>query len=254
VGAVDRTAAYIERRAVPVEGLAGLGDGLDFEGVDAGAGGYDVDDGVDRAYFVEVDLLDVYVVDFGFGGSEEFKGADGGAFDGRGEVSGLNEGADDGQGAAMRVFVGLCVAMAVRLVAGVRVFVGVAGFMKVLGFGLVLVGGLFLLVYDLLVRVGVRLCMGVAVGFRVGVAVGVRMGGCFGWLVAFEDVDFGAGDSAAVYSFDLEGGAEVERGGGVVEDGGVDAGVEDGSEEHVAADAGEAVEVGDAHGASLLSR
>ena len=61
-------------------------------------------------------------------------------------------------------------------------------------------------------------------------------------------MDFGAGDAAAVDLFDLEGGAEVEGGGGVVEDLRVEAGVEEGSEEHVATDAGEAVEVGDAHG------
>jgi hypothetical protein len=254
VGAVDHTAAYIERRAVPVDGLAGLGECLGFESVDAGAGGYDVDDGVDRAYFVEVDLLDVYVVDFGFGGAEEFEGADGGLFDGGGEVCGLDKGADDVQGAAVCVFVGLRVAMAMRFVVSMRVFVRVAGLVEVLGFGLVLVGGLFLLFYHLLVRVGVRLCVRVAVGLRVGLAVGVRKGGCFGQLVAFEDVDFGAGDSAAVYFLDLERGAEVEGGGGFVEDGGVDAGVEEGSEEHVAADAGEAIEVGDAHGASLPSR
>jgi len=64
----------------------------------------------------------------------------------------------------------------------------------------------------------------------------------------FEDVDFGAGDAAAIDFFDLEGGSEVEGGGGVVKDLRVEAGVEEGSEEHVATDAGEAVEVGDAHG------
>ena len=42
--------------------------------VDAGGGGDDVDDGVDRADFVEVDLFDGDVVDFGFGGAEEFEG------------------------------------------------------------------------------------------------------------------------------------------------------------------------------------
>ena len=66
-------------------------------------------------------------------------------------------------------------------------------------------------------------------------------------------MDFGAGDAAAVDLFDLEGGSEVEGGGGVVEDLRVEAGVEEGSEEHVATDAGEAVEVGDAHGA-IVSR
>src|SRR5437899_2777882 len=48
----------------------------------------------------------------------------------------------------------------------------------------------------------------------------------------------------------LTAGARVagQGGGGLVEDGGIEAGVDEGSEEHVAADAGEAVEVGDAHG------
>ena len=40
----------------------------------------------------------------------------------------------------------------------------------------------------------------------------------------------------------------MQGGGGFVEDFGIDSGVDEGSEEHVAADAGEAVEVGDAHG------
>jgi len=64
----------------------------------------------------------------------------------------------------------------------------------------------------------------------------------------FEDVDFGAGDAAAIDFFDREGGSEVEGGGGVVKDLRIEAGVEEGSEEHVTTDAGEAVEVGDAHG------
>ena len=44
------------------------------EGVDAGGGGDDVDDGVDCADFVEVNFFDVDVVDFGFGGSEQLEG------------------------------------------------------------------------------------------------------------------------------------------------------------------------------------
>ena len=71
---------------------------------------------------------------------------------------------------------------------------------------------------------------------------------CFGEVWAFVDVDLGGGDSAAVYFFDLEGCVEVQRGYGFVEDVGVDSGVEEGSEEHVATDAGEAVEVSDTHG------
>jgi hypothetical protein len=142
VGAVDHAAAYVQGGAMPVDGLAGLGEGLGFESVDAGAAGDDVDDGVDCAYFVEVDLVDVDVVNLGFGGSEEFEDADGGPLDGGGEVGGLDEGADYAEGAAVGVRVGLRLVVRMGFVG-----VGVAGFVEVLGFGLVLVGGLFLLFY-----------------------------------------------------------------------------------------------------------
>ena len=70
----------------------------------------------------------------------------------------------------------------------------------------------------------------------------------FGELCAFVDVNFGGGDSAAVDLFYLQAGVEIQGGGGFVENGGIDARVYEGSEEHVTTDAGEAVEVGDAHG------
>ena len=106
--------------------------------------------------------------------------------------------------------------------------VGMAGFVEMLGFGLVVVGFGRALVLE--------------------VVVGVRLGVSFGELAVFEDVDFGAGDAAAVDFFDFEGGSEIESGGGVVKDLRIEASVEEGPEEHVATDAGEAVEVGDAHG------
>ena len=108
---------------------------------------------------------------------------------------------------------------------------GVAGLVEMLGFGLVIVGFGRALVLEVI----------------VGVRFAVGMGG-FGQLAVFEDLDFGAGDAAAVDFFDFEGRAQVEGGGGVVEDLRVEAGVEEGSEEHVTTDAGEAVEVCDAHG------
>ena len=70
----------------------------------------------------------------------------------------------------------------------------------------------------------------------------------FGELCAFVDVNFGGGDSAAVDLFYLQAGVEIQGGGGLVEDGGIEAGVDEGSEEHVTTDAREAVEIGDAHG------
>lgn len=107
------------------------------------------------------------------------------------------------------VFVGVVVTVMV-------VVVGVADFVEVLGFGVVVV-------------------------FVGGLMCG------FGGPAVLEDMDAGGGDSAAVDLLYLETGVEMERGGGVVEDFGVEAGVEESCEEHVAADAGEAVEVGDPH-------
>ena len=114
------------------------------------------------------------------------------------------------------------------MVVFVGMVVGVAGFVLVLGFGVVLVG------------VGLLVVRGVVAG---GSGVG-----CFCEFFAFVDVNFCGGDSAAVDLFYLEGGVEVQGGGGLVEDGGIEAGVDEGTEEHVAADAREAVEIGDAHG------
>jgi len=106
----------------------------------------------------------------------------------------------------------------------VIVLVGVADFVLVLGFGLVLV------------------CVGLLVWVNVIF---------FGGLCAFVDVDLRGGDSAAVDFFDLEGGVEIECSYGFVEGFGIDSRIDEGSEKHVAADAGEAVEVGDAHGIIL---
>ena len=79
MGAVDHAAAYVEGGTEPL---------VDLQRVDACAGGNDVDDCVDRAYFVEVNFFDVDVVDFGFAGSEEFEGVDGEGLDLRGEAGG----------------------------------------------------------------------------------------------------------------------------------------------------------------------
>jgi hypothetical protein len=61
----------------------------------------------------------------------------------------------------------------------------------------------------------------VFVGVWVFVNVFVSMGG-FGEVVAFVDVDFGGGDSAAIDFFDLERSVEVQRGGGFVQNFGID--------------------------------
>ena len=114
------------------------------------------------------------------------------------------------------------------VIMGVRMIVGVAGFVLVLGFGIVLVG-VGLLVVRCVVLEGVD----------------VRF---FREPFAFVDVNLCGGDSAAVHFFYLEAGVEVQGSGGLMEDGGIDTGIDEGSEEHVTADACEAVEIGDTHG------
>ena len=112
---------------MPLDLTSSFNSRLIFYGVDAGGDGDDVDDSVNGADFVEVDFFYGDVVDFGFGGAEEFEGVDGGLFDGGSEGCGVDQVADDGEGAAVGVF------WSVFLI--VRMIVYVAGFVLVLGFG-----------------------------------------------------------------------------------------------------------------------
>jgi hypothetical protein len=105
VGAIDHAAAYVEWGAEPLDRVSSFNSRSIFYGVDAGGGGDDVDDGVDGAYLVEVDILDGDVMDFRFAGAEEFEGVNGGLFDGGGEGGGVDQVADYGEGAAVGVFV-----------------------------------------------------------------------------------------------------------------------------------------------------
>jgi len=140
VGAVDHASADVEGGAEPL---------VDGKGVDACAGGYDVDDGVDCAYFVEVDFFNVDVVDFGFAGTEEFEGLDAEGFDFWDKAGGLDQFADGGEGASVGV--------RVPFFGGVKM----AGFAEMLGFGVVGVGfgGALVLEVVLEVVVGVRLAV-----------------------------------------------------------------------------------------------
>ena len=80
---------------------------------------------------------------------------------------------------------GVIVTMTVVVLVCFFVGVGLAGFVEMLGLGLVGVGFGGALVLE--VVVGVRLAVG------------------FGELSVFEDVDFDAGDAAAINFFDFEG-------------------------------------------------
>ena len=169
----DGAAADVEGRGEPA---------IDAEGFGSGGGADDVDDGVDCADLVEVDLFDGDGMDDGFGLAEKLEGAAGAGFYGVGERGGGDDLEDGGE---------------------------------------VAVGGV---------------CLGV---WGLGVGGWGEFGG--------EDVDFGAGDAAADDFAGLEARADVESGGGLFKEGEGDASVDERAEEHVATDAGEAVEVCDSH-------
>ena len=164
---------------------------------------------------MEVDFFNGDVVDFCFGGAEQFECVNCSLFYWGGGVCRVDQVADDSERAAVGVFV----------IVGVGMFVGMTNFVLVLRFGVVLMG-----VGMLFVRVIVMF---------------------FGKLCAFVDVNLAGGDAAAVNFFDPKGGVEVQGSYGFVEDFGIDSCVDEGPEKHIAADAGEAVEIGDAHGTIL---
>ena len=66
-------------------------------------------------------------------------------------------------------------------------------------------------------------------------------------MTIHEDVDLGAGDAASVDLLHLQACAEVECGGGVVEHLRRDSGIDQGPEEHIARDPGEAVKISNTH-------
>jgi hypothetical protein len=119
-------------------------------------------------------------------------------------------------------------------------------------------------------RIVVRVRMGVDVGMLVGmhsairmrVFVSVRMRVQMRVRVVLaakdfvarhvlnavhDDVDLGGGDSGALDTGDLDFGSEVQFADGVTEEFRGDSGVDEGAEEHIAADAGETIEVSDPH-------
>ena len=99
----------------------------------AGRGGHNVDDGVDCANFVEVDLVYGNVMDAGFGGTEVLEGPYRRLDDRGGKRGGANEFADDGERAAVCVFV--LVRVLVKVIRFFSVGVRDADLMLMLGLG-----------------------------------------------------------------------------------------------------------------------
>jgi hypothetical protein len=131
-------------------------------------------------------LIEWHIVDGGFSGTEELKGAKGEGASLGGQRCVVKDFADGGQGAAV--------------------------------FAIVMA----------MVRVGM-------VVRRVGITI------------ADQDAGFARGDTAAIHGFEAEGCAEIERGGGLLEERGGNTGIDESAEEHVSTQAGEAFEIADAH-------
>ena len=89
--------------------------------------------------------------------------------------------------------------------------------------------------------------VGIVAGLVLVLLFGLASVNLLGEMAVFEDVDLGCGDAAAIDLFDLQRCADVECGGGLLEDFEWDAGVDERAEEHVACDSGEAVDKCDAH-------
>ena len=69
-----------------------------------------------------------------------------------------------------------------------------------------------------------------------------------GILAADQHARLARADAAAIYGIKDEGCAEVERRGGLLQERGRDASVDEGAEQHVSTEPGEAFEIANAHG------
>ena len=92
---------------------------------------------------------------------------------------------------------------------------------------------LFTLMLLLLVRMVVVMPVGMRLALRQ--------------LAVFKYMDLGAADAAAVYGFDLQTCADIERGRSLLQHIGGHAGIQQRAKEHIAGNSGKAVKIGDSH-------
>jgi hypothetical protein len=159
---------------------------------------------------VEVHLIEGNIVDGGFGVAQELERAKSECASLGQQRRGLQDGADGRQVAAMLVRMSGSVYVVMR----VRMIV-----IMIVGVGMV-----------------VRCVVAAVIVRRVGI------------VAADEHARFAGADAAAVYRIEDEGCAEIECGGGLLKKRNGDAGVDQGAEEHVTTEAGEAFEIANAHG------
>ncbi len=175
-------------------------------------GADDVDDGVDCADFMEVDLFDRNRVDGGFGFTEQAKGA-GGAVLYVVSKRGPCDDAEDGRKRAVVI---------------VRVAV-------------------IMLVFVIMMGMAVAVFMGVAVLMRVVVTIGMRRSVRAIAGLGREDVNLCSGDAPAHDFAGFEMGADVQRRRSLLKDVEREAGVDHRAKQHVATDSREAIEVCNPH-------
>jgi len=182
------------------------------------AGPDDIDDRIDGPDFVEVDLLGGVPMDFAFGDGDAVENGNGAGLNPFGEAAGGDQAPD----------LGVIPALPVSMVV-----VGRAGFVRM----------------GVLMAVGVLVCVGVGMGVGLGVAGFVGMG-----MFVFEvDVKFGtrnAGFFAAAGVEMVAGYAEAVQFGFEGTEGKAE--VDQGSEEHVAAEAAEDIEIEVRHGCAVI--
>ena len=193
--AEDGAAAHVERRREPP---------IDAKPFASGSGADDIDDGVDRTYFVEMHCFNGDGMDSGFGLAEEFKRTHGAGLHCFRERRRADDGENGRQG-AMR-----CVCMRVG-----TVFLGNRQEVRLIGM--------------LSMRMPFMRMPGLC--GRMGVGRLVR------WMVRRNDVDLCGRDAAASYLAHLEMRTHIQRHCGLLKMGERNAGVNQGAEQHVTANA-----------------
>ena len=183
----------------------------DVEVHNAGRGRDDIDDGIDRADLMKVDLVDRDVVDLRLGGAKQLKSANSKRLDRGAQGSGLDQPTNDSKRAAMAMLM---------LVALLLVRMRMAGLVQVL-------------------RLDLRRHQ-----FR---ALLVRGMGCLGRGSILEHSNLGGRDPRAIDDLSFERGVEMKRSYGLVKHLLRNPGIDQGSEKHVAGDAGEAIKIRDTH-------
>jgi hypothetical protein len=250
VSAGDGTAADVQRRANELVDAERFGSDGCADNVDNGVGGPDL---------MKMNVLEVDIVNLGFGCTEGKKNLSGDLFDAVTERRGSDDAKDLAEMAAVRVTV-IVRRITMRMF---RALVRMIVRMRVFGRGLM---GMTML---MLVRVGVAVSIRLNWFARLATShwplttllvtpnpwplipaflLLPKFLARHVFLAVHDDVELGSRDASAIDARDLQRGPDVEVGDGLLQDRKRNSGVEQGAKKHVATDSGEAVEIGYTHG------